>query len=95
MVFSDYWRDVPFYTALSKGCMSTEADVWLFNGTLYVRDIPILANDGKCAELVQVGHDESSLSKDRTLESLYINPMLDVLKRQNPESQFASNPTRQ
>lgn len=39
--FSDYWRDVPFYTALSKGCISTEADVWLFNGTLYVRDIPI------------------------------------------------------
>lgn len=33
---SDYWRDIPFYTGLSKGCMSTEADVWLYNGTLFV-----------------------------------------------------------
>lgn len=23
-------------TGLSKGCTSTEADVWLYNGTLYV-----------------------------------------------------------
>lgn len=33
---NDYWRDVPFFTALSYGCISTEADVWLYNGTLYV-----------------------------------------------------------
>jgi hypothetical protein len=30
------WRDVPFYTALSVGAISTESDVWLYNGTLYV-----------------------------------------------------------
>jgi len=34
---NDYWRDVPFYTGLSYGAVSTEADVWLINGTLYVR----------------------------------------------------------
>jgi len=73
---NDYWREVPFYTGLSKGCISTEADVWLFNGTLYV------------------GHDESSLTEERTFESLYINPILDILRRQNPASQFVSSPTK-
>lgn len=34
---NDYWRDVPFYSGLSYGAISTEADVWLINGTLYVR----------------------------------------------------------
>ncbi|KAL4868545.1 hypothetical protein BDV12DRAFT_102503 [Aspergillus spectabilis] len=72
---NDYWRDVPFFTALSKGCISVEADVWLYNGTLHV------------------GHDESSLTDERTFESLYINPILDVLERQNPESRFLSAPT--
>ncbi|KAL7776062.1 hypothetical protein CFE70_006475 [Pyrenophora teres f. teres 0-1] len=32
---NDYWRDVPFYSGLSQGAISTEADVWLLNGTLY------------------------------------------------------------
>ncbi|CAG8388631.1 unnamed protein product [Penicillium salamii] len=72
----DYWRDEPFYTGLSHGCTSTEADVWLYNGTLYV------------------GHDQSALTASRTLESLYINPILDVLERQNPESPFLSKPTK-
>lgn len=30
------WRDVPFYSALSVGAISTESDVWLYNGTLHV-----------------------------------------------------------
>lgn len=33
---NDYWRDIPFYTALSVGCVSIEADVWLYNNTLLV-----------------------------------------------------------
>ena len=33
---NDYWRDVPFYTGLSYGAISTEADVWLINETIYV-----------------------------------------------------------
>ncbi|KAF7587287.1 hypothetical protein BBP40_007480 [Aspergillus hancockii] len=73
---NDYWRDVPFFTGISKGCISTEADVWLYDGTLYV------------------GHDESSLTEERTFESLYINPMLDVLQRQNPKSRFVTSPTK-
>ena len=34
---NDYWRDLPFYSALRAGAVSVEADVWLINGTLYVR----------------------------------------------------------
>ncbi|KAF2754700.1 hypothetical protein EJ05DRAFT_443132 [Pseudovirgaria hyperparasitica] len=30
---NDYWRDVPFYTALSHGAISIEADVYLVNNT--------------------------------------------------------------
>lgn len=30
------WRPIPFYTALSAGAISIEADVWLYNSTLHV-----------------------------------------------------------
>ncbi|KAK2858533.1 hypothetical protein FQN49_004636 [Arthroderma sp. PD_2] len=73
---NDYWRDVPFYTALSAGCISIEADVFLFNDTLYV------------------GHEEAALTKERTLKSLYIDPIMGVLKKTNPESPFVDGPTR-
>lgn len=33
---NDYWRDIPMLTALSYGCSSIEADVWLVNGTLLI-----------------------------------------------------------
>lgn len=69
------WRDVPFYSALSVGAISIEADVWLYNGTLFV------------------GHEISALTPARTFESLYIKPILDVLKRQNPNSSFVPSPT--
>ncbi|KAH9831081.1 Altered inheritance of mitochondria protein 6 [Teratosphaeria destructans] len=36
---NDYWRPLPFYSALSVGAISIEADVWLYNDTLH----PILA----------------------------------------------------
>lgn len=67
---NDYWRDVPFYSALAVGATSIEVDVWLYNDTLYV------------------GHDQLALTEERTLESLYLNPILDTLNRQNPESTF-------
>lgn len=72
---NDYWRDVPFYSALSVGAVSIEADVWLYNGTLYV------------------GHERGALTSARTFESLYINPILDVLHRQNPASPFLTSVT--
>ncbi|KAF1954162.1 hypothetical protein CC80DRAFT_537022 [Byssothecium circinans] len=72
---NDYWRDVPFYTGLSYGAISTEADVWLINGTLYV------------------GHEPSALTQTRTLQSLYLTPILSTLHRQNPLTDFAPTPT--
>ncbi|KAK3079967.1 hypothetical protein LTS18_003481 [Coniosporium uncinatum] len=70
---NDYWRDVPFYSALSWGAVSVEADVWLMNDTLYV------------------GHELSALTTSRTLDSLYIQPILDTLTRQNPNTPFVSS----
>lgn len=35
---------------------------------------------------LHVGHEEGALTPARTFESLYINPILDVLKRQNPNN---------
>ena len=43
---------------------------------------------------VQVGHERSALTSSRTLESLYINPILDTLSRQNPLTPFAPEPTQ-
>ncbi|KAI8933062.1 hypothetical protein NX059_009707 [Plenodomus lindquistii] len=67
---NDYWRDIPFYTGLSYGSISTEADVWLIDGTLYV------------------GHEPSALTPARTLDSLYVQPILSTLRRQNPHTAF-------
>lgn len=33
---NDYWRDTPFWSALSVGAVSIEADVFLINDTLYI-----------------------------------------------------------
>jgi hypothetical protein len=68
---NDYWRPVPFYSALAVGAVSVEADVWLYNDTLYV------------------GHERSALTPSRTLDSLYIQPILKVIRAQNPNSTFA------
>lgn len=67
---NDYWRHVPLYSAISAGCISVEADIWLFKRELYV------------------GHSISSLNSNRTLDSLYINPLLDILSKQNPKNDF-------
>lgn len=33
---NDYWRRIPLYEALRWGCTGVEADVWLFDGDLFV-----------------------------------------------------------
>lgn len=33
---NDYWRPVPFYSAIYAGCTGAEADVWLIDDELYV-----------------------------------------------------------
>ncbi|SMY26668.1 unnamed protein product [Zymoseptoria tritici ST99CH_1A5] len=43
---NDYWRPVPFYSALAVGAISVEADVWLYNDTLHVgHEESALTND--------------------------------------------------
>ncbi|KAG9570604.1 hypothetical protein KCU71_g1075, partial [Aureobasidium melanogenum] len=43
---NDYWRRTPLYAALGSGCISVEADVWLFDDDLFVgHDIGSLTRD--------------------------------------------------
>jgi len=41
-----------------------------------------------------VGHEQSALTTSRTLASLYIDQLVDILRRQNPSSAFVTSPTR-
>lgn len=46
-------------------------------------------------ETLYVGHERGALTNERTFESLYINPILDTLHRQNPKnSPFLTTPTK-
>lgn len=62
---NDYLQRYPLFSALMAGCSSVEADVWL-------------TQDG--TDLL-VGHDEASLTADRTLTSMYLNPLLNIVDR--------------
>lgn len=42
-------------------------------------------------DTLYVGHERAALTKERTFEALYINPLLDVLKKQNPKSIFVED----
>lgn len=65
---NDYDRPYPLFSALAAGCASVEADVWS-------------TPDGK--DLL-VGHSKGALSTEITLQSLYINPLLEILDGVNP-----------
>ncbi|KAF8474022.1 hypothetical protein BDZ91DRAFT_345631 [Kalaharituber pfeilii] len=71
---NDYWRKVPLFDAISVGCISVEADIWKFDGD----------------DELYVGHELSSLTKNRTLNSLYIEPLISILARQNPTTEFVN-----
>ncbi|KAL8897361.1 MAG: hypothetical protein Q9207_007257, partial [Kuettlingeria erythrocarpa] len=76
---NDYWRKVPLYEALAAGCTGVEADVWLKLSQ---------PND------LFVGHTRKSLTSSRTLQSLYIDPLLTILNNQNgPTSPSDANTT--
>ncbi|KDN68134.1 hypothetical protein CSUB01_11965 [Colletotrichum sublineola] len=65
----DYWRPYPLFSALAAGCVGVEADIWLSDNGL---------------DLL-VGHDRSSLSSERTLQTMYLDPLLTILEHQNPQ----------
>jgi hypothetical protein len=56
--------------------MGVEADIWL-------------KSMGNGSEDLLVGHHESALTAARTLRSLYIEPLFQVLERQNPRNNMA------
>ncbi|KAJ5295585.1 hypothetical protein PENANT_c001G10802 [Penicillium antarcticum] len=39
-------------------------------------------------EELYVGHTTSSLTRERTLQSMYVNPLISILERQNPITEF-------
>ncbi|KAI0870528.1 hypothetical protein GGS24DRAFT_474889 [Hypoxylon argillaceum] len=65
---NDYLRKIPLFTALTAGCIGIEADVWL-------------SDDGK--DLL-IGHNRASLKSTKTLQSMYIEPLLEILNSHNP-----------
>ncbi|KAF4336089.1 hypothetical protein FBEOM_10025 [Fusarium beomiforme] len=88
---NDYLRPRPLFSALSVGCASVEADVWL----------------SKNGHDLLVGHHWWNLTPERTLNSLYLEPLLEILDsfnspplKDDSESQehragiFASHPNK-
>ena len=64
--------DKPLFSALSVGAISIEADIFSFQ------------NESN----LYVGHSLASLTKDRTLKNLYLDPLLEILDGQNPSTSF-------
>ncbi|KAI0525427.1 hypothetical protein F5B22DRAFT_642444 [Xylaria bambusicola] len=69
---NDYWRRVPLFSALHAGCIGVEADVWLFDNSSHL----------------YVGHDRAALTPHRTFQSLYVNPLVDIISQNNPKTPF-------
>ncbi|KAH8594154.1 hypothetical protein B0O99DRAFT_688177 [Bisporella sp. PMI_857] len=76
---NDYWRAVPLFEALSAGCTSVEADIYL----------PTKPD----SEDLLVGHTAKSLTQDRTLQSLYIDPLFKILENLNHDSAVLNHST--
>ncbi|TGO67292.1 hypothetical protein BOTNAR_0045g00360 [Botryotinia narcissicola] len=66
---NDYMRAVPLFEALAAGCTSIEADIHL-------------STQAESRDLL-VGHNTNSLTQERTLQSLYIGPLLEILENIN------------
>lgn len=64
---------MPLFEALAAGCTSVEADIWL-------------GDTSPTSDELQVGHTARSLQHDRTLQSLYIQPVITMLENQNANS---------
>jgi hypothetical protein len=69
---NDYVHRVPLYEGLAAGCMSTEADIWSRNNSLLAGQADLL-----------VGHASKALTESRTLRSLYLDPLMNILEHQH------------
>ncbi|KAH6716718.1 hypothetical protein BKA61DRAFT_630861 [Leptodontidium sp. MPI-SDFR-AT-0119] len=70
---NDYWRHIPLLDAISAGCASVEADIWVSTGR------PDILNKTE----LYVGHSADSLRPECTFESLYIDPLVYILDQTN------------
>lgn len=55
---------------------------------LYAGCISVEADVWKDKDELLVGHNTASLTKNRTFQSLYIKPLVEILERQNPRTEF-------
>ncbi|KAL1748565.1 hypothetical protein HDZ31DRAFT_29530 [Schizophyllum fasciatum] len=69
---NDYTRDKPLFTALDNGIQSVEADIWW-------RDNKLLVSLIRQGTALQVAHTIFDLDDSKTLDSLYIQPILAIL----------------
>ncbi|KAJ8521414.1 hypothetical protein ONZ45_g1844 [Pleurotus djamor] len=71
----------------------------------YWRDVPLLSAISFGVASVEadvffingtlfVGHEEAALTPDRTFSSLYVQPLLEILRQTNPKNEFTVNQTR-
>ncbi|QRV90887.1 altered inheritance of mitochondria protein 6 [Ceratobasidium sp. AG-Ba] len=99
------WKNQPqatYPTQFTRGIIPRAYD----SHNDYWRDVPLFSAISFGAISVEadvwmwdddlfVGHDPSSLSKRRTFSSLYVQPLMDILKQQNPSTSFPyTNNTR-
>lgn len=80
---NDYWRKRPFFDALSHGCQSIESDVWKFTQD-YQMETSVQSSTFSGNE-VYVGHSQIFLKDNETLNSLYLDPIYDLLLMSNPD----------
>lgn len=79
---NDYWRQVPFYDAVSHGFQSIESDIWKFKESYTVQtDTETTIYSEK---EVYVGHNQVFLKLNDTLDSLYLDPLFQLLESVNP-----------
>ncbi|MBE7179617.1 MAG: hypothetical protein INR71_00115 [Terriglobus roseus] len=66
---NDQWRHTPLHAALGTGCISIEADIW--------------ASTQPNDDALFVGHDRGAMLPDRTLQKMYIQPLMNILALHN------------
>ena len=66
---NDEQRHTPLFAALGTGCVSVEADIWASNDPD--------SND------IFVGHTAAAITSDKTLERVYIEPLVRLLESYN------------
>ncbi|KAK8050850.1 hypothetical protein PG993_002235 [Apiospora rasikravindrae] len=71
---NDYWREYPLFSGLAAGCTGTEADVYLSEN----------------GQDLLVGHDLASISPEKTLRSMYLDPLFEMLQHRNSENASSS-----